>query len=339
MRDFLGWDVSLGRLAGVRVQLHFFFLLFAVLALHQATVEGQSMAWHALAGLAWLLFSTLAHEMAHVQVARRLGATDDAIVLWPLGGLTYPQVTGTPLGELAVATAGLLVNAALCVVTGTAVLALGGLPALTWHPFAPPAAADQLSWLQLAQLGFWTNWVLVLVNLLPAAPLDGGRILRALLWPYVGARSALVRVAQLAKITAVLLCLAGWFLRDPYPFAWVPLALLGIFVYFSARQELERLQDTAGDRRWPSAEISDPPLELAATSRAEPAIRTGSKAGRVEDRAVSRTEALPPSAEDEERRVDDILARLHERGMSAISAEERALLDRVSARYRQRQGR
>lgn len=350
MRDLLGWDISLGRVAGVQVRLHFFFLLFAILAVHQATADDQRFATVALAGLGWLLLGTLAHEVAHVLSARRLGADVDQVVLWPLGGLSYPRFSGAPLGELAVAAAGIGVNLALAVGLAAALFATGRTEEIPLNPLAPPATSADLNWVEVVQLGVWTNWVLALVNLLPAAPLDGGRILRALLWPYLGLRGAVVRVAQWAKLSAILLCLAGWFLRDSFPFAWVPLALLGVFVYFSARQELERLQASWNDRRWPSPEISDPPLEFAASGSRPAADRdlpgrdtTGrgaAQAPRGDDRRGPRAERSGPADEaEEDRRVDAILARLHERGLAQLSAEERALLDRVSARYRQRQRR
>ena len=336
MRDLLSWNLSLGRWRGVHVRLHVFFLLFAIVTLHFSLRE--DMLVYGATALGLLLVSVAAHELGHVVAARRIGGNAEQILLWPFGGLAHVNVSQEPQHELLTALAGPLVNAALCLLMAPVIVAATPDSALLLNPLAPPVpmSADSFGALDVLRLAFWINWVLMLLNLLPAFPLDGGRALRALLWDKFGFRTAVQLVARAAKTTAVLLFVVAWLVHEPYPHTPLPLAILGIFLYFAAKQETERLTDNdAGDPLF-QYDFSQgyTSLEPSAPTRApEPGPLRRWLDRRREERELRRQQI----EQDEERRVDEVLARLHDQGRDALSPDDRALLDRVSARYRNRQ--
>jgi Zn-dependent protease len=174
-------SVPLGLIAGVRFEVNLSVLVFvAILVLDLAfgrfplVLPGRSTgAYLAAAVIATALFlaSVLAHELAHAVLTRRNGIGVGSITLWLLGGLA--QLKGEPRSpgaDLRIAAAGPLTSLALGVVFGTVASALllagaHGLPVAVFGYLAG------------------VNVILAIFNLVPAAPLDGGRVLRAVLWP------------------------------------------------------------------------------------------------------------------------------------------------------------
>ncbi|MCY0944534.1 site-2 protease family protein [Streptomyces antarcticus] len=177
----------LGRIAGVRVGVHWSILvIFTLIALGLAegrfpdAYPGRSWWVYWLVGLltAALFFaSLLAHELAHAVVARRNKVAVDDIVLWLLGGVArLRSEASTPAAELRIAGVGPLVSLALGVG-----FALAGW--LVGTAAGPGLASEALMWLAVI------NLLLALFNSVPAAPLDGGRLLRAFLWWRTGDRA------------------------------------------------------------------------------------------------------------------------------------------------------
>ena len=225
-----GWTI--GRLAGIDLRLHFTFpLIVALGALQWGSAHGASGAlFGALLMLA--LFACVAlHELGHALAARHYGIPTREILLFPLGGVAFlARPARRPAEELWIALAGPAVNvviaAALAIVIGVAPAALPGEAAgLLRASSAGPSLGTFLHWLLGANLS------LVLFNLLPAFPMDGGRVLRALLafrfgW-LKGTRWAAAVGQGLAVAGGVWALLSGQIL----------LALLAAFVYFGAGQE------------------------------------------------------------------------------------------------------
>ncbi len=183
----------LGRWAGIPVGAHWTVLLTiafiaqtTALLVLPSTAPGYPVAAYWAAGVVIavvFLASLLAHELAHAVVARRRGVRVDRITLWLLGGATtIEDQAPTPGTELRVTLAGPLVSLA----TG-GVFVLAGFAAGSVHWAALVVAG--LSWLG------GVNLVLAAFNLLPAAPLDGGRVLHALVWRFTGNRDRATAVA------------------------------------------------------------------------------------------------------------------------------------------------
>lgn len=175
-------SLRLFRIFGIAVFLHWSWFLVALYEIQSRRGLYSTPAWNAFECLT-LFAIVLLHEFGHALACRQVGGQADQIVLWPLGGVAYvapPQRPGAVLWSIA---AGPLVNVALLPVLTLLWL---GSQAAGWTESRPDAY--QFLW------SIWmTNLFLLVFNLLPVYPLDGGQILRALLWFVTGrARSLMI---------------------------------------------------------------------------------------------------------------------------------------------------
>ncbi|MEU9760727.1 site-2 protease family protein [Streptomyces sp. NPDC047987] len=234
--------LALGRIAGVRIGVHWSVLfIFVIIAFGLAqgrfprTYPGHAPVVYWAAGLsAALVFlaSLLAHELAHAVVARRNGVAVDDIVLWLLGGVArLKSEASSPAAELRIAGVGPLVS-----------LLLGGLFVLgAWLltlVSAPGLLIEVAAWLA------GINLLLAVFNALPAAPLDGGRLLRAFLWWRTGDRLRATAGATAAgRVLGWLLAALGLvaFMRGG-GFGGLWLALIGWFLIAAATAEGKQAQ-------------------------------------------------------------------------------------------------
>ena len=352
MRHSASWSISLGRWGGVQVRVHMLFWIFAACTMylsrvHAASAPADNLTWIA-AGLVGILFvSLLLHECGHFFTALQFGGDSDQIVIWPLGGLTTPRPPADPRHELAMHLAGPLVNAALCLVSGLIVYFHDSSKVVgLLNPLAPANLFEPNGGLLIvtAKLTCWINCVLWLANLLPAFPFDGGRALRSAIIasrPDFSPRRAVYVVTSLAKIVAfvlVLIALVMWTDKSNSVVpVWFSLVVLAIMLYFSARQEEERTVDTSGEDQLFGYDFSEGFTSLERTSQSQTEV-VGPFRRWLDERRQARLQQQRELEEEEERRVDEILSRLHKHGMESLSGEERSLLERVSQRYRQRQG-
>jgi Zn-dependent protease len=225
----------LGRIVGVRVGVNWTVLVvFAVLAYGLAadrlpqSYKGLHPVVYVVGGLftaAAFMASLLVHELAHAVVARRNGLAVDGITLWLLGGVArFEGEPDSPGAELRIAGAGPLASLLLGVVLAgaSAVLLLAGLNGMV---------AGCLAWLAAI------NVVLALFNVLPAAPLDGGRLVRALLWRLSGDRTkATLRAAQAGRGLGWVSMVAGFYV-SLWTFSGLWLIVIGWFLIAAAGME------------------------------------------------------------------------------------------------------
>ncbi len=341
MSDSSSWSLQLGPWRGVWIRVHVLFIAVAVFALFLSTSRpGEEALEYGALAIAILFFSVLAHELGHCCAAVRLGGHADPIVIGPLGGMAQTEIPRQSQPEWITALAGPLVNLGILLLTLPILVAAGMSASALISPLEPVGLVQGAWWMVALKLTFWINWLLLVVNMLPAFPFDGARVLRGLLWPALDFRTAGQVAVRTSKLTALGLCILAWLLRESQSAevlaAWVPLVLLAILIYFSAQREGARLEEGDWDEELISYDFSQGYTSLDRAM--EPQRRPGSSMRRwLEIRRELRQRRRQSQEQDEERQVDEILMRLHERGMQGLSAKERALLNRVSARYRNRQ--
>ena len=236
-------SIRLGRIAGIPLAAHWSAIVFPLLVAEilGATVlpgaaKGASRAadWLVAVAVAIALVACLVlHELAHAIVARRRGLAVDGITLWMLGGVTTIRgEAASPRADFAVAIAG-PATSLLCGVVSAIVAVL--LAAVN----VPTVAVAGMTWLA------FTNGVLAGFNLLPGAPLDGGRVLRAAVWWRTGDRQrAEQRAARAGRTTGFVLMALGGLdvltLGDLVGGVW--LAMIGWFLLTAAQAESKAVQ-------------------------------------------------------------------------------------------------
>jgi Zn-dependent protease len=174
MNNLTSGSLRLFRVAGIQVYLHWTWIVVAFYAIENRAKTYHSMMWNVIEYLA-LFGSVLLHEFGHALACRQVGGKADRIMLWPLGGVAFVQPPPRPGALLWSIAAGPLVNVILLPVTFVAFqLARVGLG---------PAHRDFVYFLFSICL---MNLLLLIFNMLPIYPLDGGQILQALLWFLIG---------------------------------------------------------------------------------------------------------------------------------------------------------
>jgi Zn-dependent protease len=237
-------NFQLARVFGIRIGVGiswflvlFLFIFFFTRYFHEALGGSQTTAYLVtVASVLTFFVSVVMHELGHALVARRNGLQVLGIELWALGGVTRTSGTmPSPGAELRVASAGPLVTLAVVLVS----LGVGGLLASHSHFFAAAAAQGGVHTTPAVLLLSWVatlNVLLLIVNLLPAFPLDGGQIAHALIWWRTGDRNRATWVAgRFGQGFAILIGACGLLLlvslRDEIGI-W--LGLIALFVYQGA---------------------------------------------------------------------------------------------------------
>ena len=351
MHDHASWSLSLGRWGSVHVRLHMFFLLFAAFTFYLSWRDNQASGssgidWVVAQSLGVLLLSVALHEVGHVFAAWRLGGSVTCVVLGPLGGLTSVKGIRDHRSELVAHLAGPAVNFALCLLCVPVLLATSGNLLGLLAPLAPEGLTESngFSFLIPVKLCFWINWTLTLVNLLPVFPFDGGRALRAailLKWPEAGRGAASQFVASVAKFVAVGVFITAFLLDFEDAGSLIPmrfaLILLSIFLFFSAQHEERRSAASDDGNLLFDSDLTSDLSGLEREFARTPGHSSGPLRRWLDRRREIRARRQSELEAQEEQCVDEILTRLHEYGMGSLSPEDKALLQRVSARFRSRQ--
>jgi Zn-dependent protease len=228
------WSIPIGRLFGVDVRIHLTFFLLPLFVFwtdynaHQAKPNGAGDL--VLVGI--ILACVAAHEIAHMFAARRYSMTPKAVILLPLTGVTLydePRVAGDKqqaellwTREVRLALVGPFVNLILGVLAAMVVIAAGRGGDLWKWPFLQ--VANPLKSL------VWANLYLAILNLMPAYPLDGGRILRAFFSRSLDSSAATRRAVSISNAIAMVLMVAGLFSDN-----W--LTMVGVIVFSAAQLE------------------------------------------------------------------------------------------------------
>src|SRR6266540_2452935 len=265
----MSWSLPIFRIAGIQLRIHItFLLLIAWLAFGYYAQGGSAVAASRVIFVLLLFLCVVLHEFGHAFAAKAFGINTPDITLLPIGGVArLERMPEEPVQELIIAVAGPLVNVVIAIV----LFVVGGSRGLL-NPSTVEAGG------LIAQL-LTINILLVLFNLLPAFPMDGGRVLRALL----ATRMSYARATQIAATVGQGFAFVfGFFglLFNPF------LIFIALFVYIGASQEAALAQMKDVSRRFPvsSAMVrefrtlsEDASLQEAvdALRKNDPALRVG----------------------------------------------------------------
>ena len=335
--SLLNYCFPLVRINGYNVKCHWTIIFFLFIYIHYFTVEmslrmGPGMAL-LLAVLSTLMLYTivLIHEMGHGAAGRRLGHRVDEIYLHPLGGMVL-VTPRSPREELIITFWGPAVHPLLLVLaTPLYLLVKNGL----WQP-------SEFTYFLVHQF-FWLNVILLVFNLLPAFPMDGGRLLRAWLAQRMYAAKATViacYVGQVVSILFIVYAVARW---DGF-FSWflILIAAQNLMACEQHKYLAREVDPYQGDGWGPDGASYD----LSNYYSDESGVRYGGSARRkrkgifarwaerrrrkAEQRARRAREAQIQREKKIRVRVDELLEKVSREGLPALTAEERDFLSRAS---------
>lgn len=269
-------SIRLGSVFGIQVRMHWTFAVLVGGLVWLAAIRGQDPFLMLLA-ITVLFALVFLHELGHSLMARRFGIRVLDITFWPLGGMArMNEIPENSRVEGLIAVAGPAVNLALAFLT---------VPVFVWSELAAEggAATPFVHGLQQVSMVFlYVNLMLGLFNLVPAFPMDGGRLLRAWLGrrgDWVAATRSAVRVG---RVFAVLMIAVGLFQGANL------LPLVGLFVWFSGSRELAVVR--ARHAGWPGTPFGPPPQAPAEEVAPDP---SGARRPRVPRPAFSPSWGAP----------------------------------------------
>jgi stage IV sporulation protein FB len=316
----LGWSLKMFTLRGIATRIHIFTVAFMLAELLRSIPQSNAgVAWMAMA-MGSLFVLVLLHEFGHCFACRRVGGEADRIVMLPFGGLALVRPPHTWKASLITTIGGPAVNVVFLPITSIALILLGRPDAVLFNPFdfAAVLSSDfgtgSMYWVRM---GVWwlhaINIVLLLLNLMPSFPLDGGRIVQALLWRSKGYRQATEIAVLIGYFGAGLMALLAIL------FEAMLLLFIAVFAFWACWAERRRLRSDV-ELAGPSYGVGLP--ETDPDDESEPAGPS-----RAERKQQERDER---DAEE----LDRLLAKISESGMDSLSGAERRRLDRLSKKRR-----
>ena len=310
----LSGSIPLFVVAGIRVRAHASLLIFIVLTLLFSDLGAKN----AVVSMTILFNSVLLHEFGHCFAARWVGGHADDILMWPLGGLASVDPPKRPLPSFITTAAGPAVNLLICVITGTAIAVLSRSPdAIPWFPFRYGLRSYiphdwvtyYLWWI------FLVNYALLVFNLLLVFyPFDGGRMVQEILWAFVGYYKSMRIAVVTGMIGAVITAMIG---LATFSLMLILIAVFGFMACVQQRRMLLEMGPSEFEEVDYSQSLYDSPSLKRANARAK----------KRNQRNAARTRA-------EERKIDNILAKVSAQGMHSLTWWEKRTLRKGSKRLR-----
>lgn len=309
VNDFWSWSFRLCRVLGTEIRIHWTLLALMLFKVISAVSAGVPWWWLPVLLLIPFL-SVLLHEFGHIMASRLVGGEANLIIMWMFGGLAMCQAPMHAGRQFFVAAAGPLVTfmiMAPCLL----IVQQGFMPSV--H------LALQEQGLLMATLAYTAdvNLFLLLFNLLPCYPLDGGRMLRMVLWPLIG-----LRRAAFVTIWFAYACIVGLFAWAVIGNQQMMLILCFLLLYNVVREH------SALRRGFDPFLGEQADLEEGGTTWIERWSR------RRKEQAQARREQ---QEREEQEMLDRLLAKVSEHGLPSLTPAERESLQRISRRQKERQ--
>ncbi len=319
--DIWSWALGIGSIAGIRIRLHLIFIIYIVLEIIRSLIQsGFGVGTGITLGLlACLFLVVLAHEFGHCAGSRLTGGDADDILMWPLGGLATCMPADHWSSRFWTVLAGPLVNVALCLVT---IPVLGLMTGQWWgvalpNPFSGQGLVQMVS-LSWAHVGLYlinlVSLMLLVFNLIPAYPLDGGRLLEL----FLERRMPMLRAKRLAMRTGVVAAIAlGLFGVVFIDIGGWTVIIIAVFCGLTSWQTLKQL------------EMADETmLNLGYEQQVD------RRAERKQQQVVAQQQKAHRREKDRDQRIDAILDKIAKEGLHSLNAREQRLLKQDTKRRR-----
>ncbi|MCH7871313.1 MAG: hypothetical protein IID33_06395 [Planctomycetes bacterium] len=338
----INWSFRVGRLFAIDIRIHIAFVFCAVILLWMEMPEpgsGVATVWsrvlvNAFGTYAMLFLIVLLHEFGHCFGARYMGGDADEILLWPLGGLAYTSPPHNPTAHMITTVAGPSVNVFLCMICTVALIlwtgSLGGVP---WNPLHPTWPVDPSiiptegqQWLMRF---FGISYFILLINLLPIFPFDGGRIVQAWLWPKKGYTQSMQIATGTGMVGAIAIGLIGLFTDQ----SWL-LLMIAVFGYMTCYQTRRMLREQGefglGEFGY---DFSQGYTSLNG-DKPDQTRKPGYFARRRARKLALKVQRERRQDEEHEAQVERILQKISDSGMASLSTPERRILEAETERRR-----
>ncbi len=339
--QFRNLGIRAGSVRGIEVWISWLLVILAGLQLLGNLISKPPapfpfQSW--LVSMTALFLSVFLHELGHCFAAHRVGGSAERIVLWPLGGLAYCDAPQEPRAQFLVAVAGLLVNAALAMISASVSLAMG------WSVLPYGLHLEEFRFLEAScQFLFLWNVFLFILNILPCYPIDGGRILQAFIWSrvesYGHATFITLRISQVTAVfclvTGLLVLVFGWLdgeLKFRHPLlseVGLGFLLLAFLHFVEARTLQHRLLAGGGDDGIFGYDFSRGYTSLERTATRE--RKRVSLLGSLREKFRERSRSLRRQEEaDVRQKVDALLEKIHREGLGSLTSAEERFLKKAS---------
>ena len=318
-------SVPLFTVFGIRVRMHASLLVLIILVLLLGFGQGSTVVAR-VQSMAVLFLVILLHEFGHCFAARWTGGTADDILMTPLGGLAMTMARRKPWPTFVTVAGGPLVNVIICLICGAGLfytIGIWPLGPFSFGRFFPTS----FGWFQVSSYLFWfysVSYFLLLFNLLPVFPLDGGQLLQSILWKPLGYYKSMLITVNIGLVGAVLMAMVGLATFGTIMGGFL-LILIALMCFMNCLN-MRRMLVTEGP--WGFSE--EDTVDYAASLHDEPARK--SRVSRWKERRVARQLAFERA---EQQKIDAILAKVSAHGMQSLTWLERRALRKATERQRQ----
>ncbi|MCH7839079.1 MAG: hypothetical protein IID38_02430 [Planctomycetes bacterium] len=335
----INWSFRVGRLFDIDIRVHIAFVICAVVLIAMEMSASDSEASAPLGGVlvralgtyAILFAVVLLHELGHCFGARYCGGEADEVLLWPLGGLAYTNPPHNPSAHMITTVAGPLVNVILCAVCSVVLVVwVGQLGAIPWNPLHPMWPVDRSILPTPAQLWvmrvFGISYILLLFNLLPIFPFDGGRMVQAWLWPKKGYRASMQIATATGMVGAIVVGLFSLFTEQTWLLLMI--AVFGYMTCWRQRQQLRMQSEFDTDEFGYDFSRGYTSLEATEPRSRKPGLLAQWRARRATIKALEERK----QQEQHQQAVEDILRKVAQSGLASLTPRQRRILEEETKR-------
>ena len=326
-------SVHLFTVAGIRVRIHAsLILVIALVLLLGLGGFGDSIVMR-VQSMAMLFLIILLHEFGHCFAARSVGGSADEILMTPLGGLAMAMAPRRPWPTFVTVAGGPAVNVVICLLCGVGIyFSIGLFPLGPWTigSVYRDVAFDS-GWFKATSYLFWIytwSYGLLLFNLLPVFPLDGGQLLQSILWKPMGYYKSMILTLNIGLVGSVLMVMVGLGTFGMLG-GGLLLILIGVNCFINCLQ-LRAVMKAEGPWGFTEEDAVDYAGGLSASPRRSARRKLADKW------AATRAKSQARQAAAEQQKIDAILAKVSAKGMHSLTWFEKRALRRATERQRRR---